>query len=346
VKHGILNRPTRGLIPNKMKAKILLGTIIAILAPSMISGTVHAQGTAFTYQGRLAQGGTDANGNFDFLFGLYTNVSTGNPVSSLLTNAATPVSNGVFTTTLNFSNVFNGTAYWLQIGVRSNGTTNAFVILTPRQPITPTPYAITASNLTGTLPATQLSGTLPANALSGAYTNGVSFTNAANVFAGNGSGLLNVSGITSNIVYAYDTTAQFVNSAGTFQYITFNTAGYVGNWLIPSSGQFEALQAGTYLVSYSAHFGNGNPSSNFGGIIRAVANEATEIAGSEAVVYVPPESIGIASKTFVIQMTAGEVFSLQMTGDIANGTSGGYLDSSTFYSQTFPSINLTIVRLL
>ena len=95
----------------------------------------------------------------------------------------------MFTTTLNFSNVFNGTAYWLGIGVRSNGTTNAFTPLTPRQPITPTPYAITASNLTGTVAATQLTGSIPASAVSGTFSNSVSFTNATNIFAGNGSGL-------------------------------------------------------------------------------------------------------------------------------------------------------------
>jgi hypothetical protein len=33
--------------------------------------------------------------------------------------------------------------------------------LSPRQPLTPAPYAITAENLDGTLPASQLSGTVP-----------------------------------------------------------------------------------------------------------------------------------------------------------------------------------------
>src|ERR1700734_2226447 len=145
-----------------MKAKNLV-VAVSILSLLILGKPVHAQGTAFTYQGRLTTNGTEANGNFDLLFGLCTNVSTGNPIGSLLTNAATPVSNGVFTTTLNFSNVFNGTAYWLEIGVRSNGTTNAFVILSPRQPITPAPYAITASNLTGTLAASQLTGSIPAS---------------------------------------------------------------------------------------------------------------------------------------------------------------------------------------
>ena len=41
--------------------------------------------------------------------------------------------------------VFNGTSYWLQVGVRTNGN-GSFISLTPRQPISPVPYAIYAEN--------------------------------------------------------------------------------------------------------------------------------------------------------------------------------------------------------
>ncbi len=58
------------------------------------------------------------------------------------------------------------------------------------------PYAITAENLDGTLPASQLTGTLPAGSLSGAYTSAVTLNNAANSFSGNGAGLQNVNALT------------------------------------------------------------------------------------------------------------------------------------------------------
>jgi hypothetical protein len=56
-----------------------------------------------------------------------------------------PVSNGVFTTTVDFgAGVFDGTAYWLAIGVRSNGV-GSYTSVTPRQPVTPAPYALYAT---------------------------------------------------------------------------------------------------------------------------------------------------------------------------------------------------------
>src|SRR5208282_678800 len=71
------------------------------------------------------------------------------------------VTNGLFTVLIGFGpGVFTGANYWLQIGVESNGI-SSFTTLTPRQELTPTPYAIfanTSSNLSGTVSAAQLNG--------------------------------------------------------------------------------------------------------------------------------------------------------------------------------------------
>ena len=126
-----------------------------------------AQGTAFTYQGSLTANAGPANGNFDFTFALFNSSDGSVQVSPALTNAAVQVTNGLFTTALDFGSnapaIFNGANLWLEVGVRAGGTTNAFTTLTPLQPLTPAPYAITASNLSGTLPASQLNGILPNN---------------------------------------------------------------------------------------------------------------------------------------------------------------------------------------
>ncbi|HEV2391596.1 MAG TPA: hypothetical protein VG146_04445, partial [Verrucomicrobiae bacterium] len=87
--------------------------------------------------------------------------------------------------------VFDGTAYWMQVDVRTNGG-GAFTGLSPRQELTPTPYAVYAE----TANAGGLSGTLPAGSLSGAYGGSLSLINPGNVFAGNGSGLTNVNAAT------------------------------------------------------------------------------------------------------------------------------------------------------
>src|SRR5204863_3238615 len=72
----------------------------------------------------------------------------GSIVAGPLTNAPTAVSNGLFTVTLNFGvGVFTGADRWLDIGVRSNGSTVAHTSLLPRQLLTPIPYAIFASGV-------------------------------------------------------------------------------------------------------------------------------------------------------------------------------------------------------
>ncbi|MFO1488773.1 MAG: tail fiber domain-containing protein [Verrucomicrobiota bacterium] len=142
-----------------------------------------AQGTAFTYQGRLQDGGNPAIGSYDLRFALFDAPSAGAQQGSLITNSATAVSNGLFTVSLDFGNQFPGANRWLEIAVRTNGN-GAFATLVPRQPLTPTPYAITAG--------TVLSGGLA----SGTYGNAVTLNNAANQisgsFSGNGASVTNV----------------------------------------------------------------------------------------------------------------------------------------------------------
>ena len=82
---------------------------------------LFGQGTGFTYQGRLTDGGGPANGWYNFSFSLYSNNLNGAPVGGTLTNSNVAVSNGLFTAVLDFGPVFEGTAYWLEIGVQSAG---------------------------------------------------------------------------------------------------------------------------------------------------------------------------------------------------------------------------------
>jgi hypothetical protein len=124
---------------------------------------VHAQGTAFSYQGRLNSAGSPANGSYDLAFTLFATNAGGTPTAGPITNLATPVSNGLFVAAVDFGpGVFTGSNFWLDIAVRTNGGVS-FSGLAPRQPITPIPYAVmanSASNLLGALPATQLTGTI------------------------------------------------------------------------------------------------------------------------------------------------------------------------------------------
>jgi len=133
--------------------KFIALTLLALITATLPCSIVRAQGTAFTYQGRLNDGGMPASGLYDLRFVLFDASAAGNQAGGSLTNFSTAVTNGLFTVTLNFGSVFTGTNYWLDIAVRTNGAA-AFTTLTTRQPVTPTPYAIfanTASNLSGTI---------------------------------------------------------------------------------------------------------------------------------------------------------------------------------------------------
>ena len=106
-------------------------------------------GTGFTYQGRLIDGAAPANGSYDFRFTLFDAVSAGNAVGSPVTVNAQNVSNGLFTVTLDFgAAAFNGDARYLQIEVKSAGGPT-YATLSPRQAITPVPYALYALKAKG-----------------------------------------------------------------------------------------------------------------------------------------------------------------------------------------------------
>ena len=120
--------------------------LLLLMAFNLPLPTAFAQGTAFTYQGRLNDGVNSATGSYDFTFALFATNTGGVPIAGPLTNGATAVSNGLFTATVDFgASAFTGGSNWLEIAVSTNGA-NAFSTLTPRQEVTPTPYAIVAES--------------------------------------------------------------------------------------------------------------------------------------------------------------------------------------------------------
>ena len=161
----------------------------------LAAGFCSAQGTAFTYQGLLSNTNEPVNGSYDMTFKLFNGSSGGTQVGSTVTDSALSISNGYFTVVLDFGSQFNGTTYWLELGVRSNGV-GSFITLAPRQELTPAPYAITAENVDGSVLASQLIGTLPSGLLSGIYSDPLTLNNSANIIDGNGSGLTGVNALT------------------------------------------------------------------------------------------------------------------------------------------------------
>ncbi|MBI1766732.1 MAG: hypothetical protein HYR56_35445 [Acidobacteria bacterium] len=116
---------------------------IALMLACLLGSVAHAQTTAFTYQGKLTDAGNPANGIYDLQFRLFDALVGGNQAGSTLIREDVPVSNGIFSVTLDFgAAAFPGANRWLEIGVRPGVSTGAFTALAPLQPITSTPYAI------------------------------------------------------------------------------------------------------------------------------------------------------------------------------------------------------------
>ena len=166
-----------------------LVSLLALVHLLAGANLLPAQGTAFRYQGRLNDGAGPANGRYDFRFRLASDPLANNYVGGNVFTNALPISSGLFTVTLDFGDVFMGSDYWLEIGVRTNGG-GAYTLLSPLQPLTPAPYAVFAGG------ASNLLGVIPSGGLSGSYAGAVTFNNGANTFngtfSGNGGGLSNV----------------------------------------------------------------------------------------------------------------------------------------------------------
>lgn len=105
-------------------------------------------GSGFTYQGHLSDGSAPADGLYDFEFKLYDDAAAGAQVNATVTADDTPVNDGVFTANIDFGvGAFGGGARWLQIGVRPGNSAGAYTPLTPRQELSPAPYALALPNV-------------------------------------------------------------------------------------------------------------------------------------------------------------------------------------------------------
>ncbi|MHC4640899.1 MAG: hypothetical protein ACYS32_04585 [Planctomycetota bacterium] len=120
---------------------LAFGTISVSRAAAPIS-------TAFTYQGRLMDSNSVADGLYDFQFRLFDDPCTGNQQDGTIEADDLDVIDGYFTVVLDFGgSVFDGNSLWIEIGVRpfDSNEPNAFISLIPRQELTPVPYSLYAA---------------------------------------------------------------------------------------------------------------------------------------------------------------------------------------------------------
>ncbi len=139
-----------------------------------------AQGcSTITYQGRLSDVGSAANGIYDLQIQAFDAVTDGTSESELITLEDVQVTGGVFTVGLKFGSALTNNLKFkfLEIGVRPGVSTGAFTVLTPRQPLTQVPFAVNAQNaVTATSATTATNATNATNATSGFTVNGGNLT--------------------------------------------------------------------------------------------------------------------------------------------------------------------------
>jgi hypothetical protein len=129
--------------------KILIMFLSLAVFMAAIAGAA-SMGTAFTYQGRLIDANKPADGLYDLQFKLYDANVAGTQKGNAIDVNELNIIDGQFTVLLDFgSDVFDGNAVWLEIGVRAGELKdpNAYTTLIPRQEITPTPYTLQTRGL-------------------------------------------------------------------------------------------------------------------------------------------------------------------------------------------------------
>src|SRR5262245_35471778 len=101
----------------KLIAVVSLSLMLIAGAPAAV-----AQATVFTYQGKLSDAGSPANGNYDFQFKLFdtSTVGTGTQQGSMVAVTNVTVANGIFTVTLDFGAApLPGADRFLEIAVKA-----------------------------------------------------------------------------------------------------------------------------------------------------------------------------------------------------------------------------------
>jgi hypothetical protein len=237
-----------------MKTKLL--AILALTALSTLNSQLSASplGTAFNYQGRLADGTNPAQGIYDFRFAIYDSDSGGSAVAGPLTNAAVAVSNGLFTVMLDFGNAFDGNARWLELGVRSNGSPADFTLLAPRQPVNPTPYARYASKAGEAAMATDVpNGSITAVKIAAEAVKSTHLAPGAVTSAGIADGTItdvdiSSSGISGNKIVGGDLQALRLK-VGSSQTL-------LGDWSTIAGGQINVVEAGATSSAIGGGMGN------------------------------------------------------------------------------------------
>lgn len=222
----------KGVSKRENMKRLIYGMFLVLC----LSAAVFAQTTAFSYQGKLNDGASAANGTYQMEFELYDDIAAGSQVASRITLNNVSVTNGIFNVTLDYgANAFTGGARFLSVKVKT-AAEPTYTTLSPRQQILSSPYAVRSLN------AANVEITTAGN----------SVINAIN--DGSTSVTINENRLPSNIVRIKPTAAQTASSADSTE-AALNINGLQdnggGNFTNPSRFRFN-LNGGFFVSGTQA----------------------------------------------------------------------------------------------
>lgn len=211
-------------------------------------------GTGFTYQGQLKNGGAAVNGACDFQFALYDALTLGARIGVTQTVSSLTVANGLFATLIDFgTGAFTGDARFLNMQVRCPAGGGAYIALTPRQTLTPSPLALALPGLYTTQNITS------PNLIGGYSGNVISSTVVGGTIGGGGQ-----SGFVNRVTSNYATVG-----GGTINTASGAWATVGGGGANNASNQYAAVGGGTANTAGGQYATIGGGSTNSASTIYA-----------------------------------------------------------------------------
>ena len=333
----------------KLHNSLIVLATLAVSALNSELSTCFAQGTAFTYQGRLENDGSAANGTYNLQFTLYNDDTGGTPVTGSVTNTAVGVTNGLFTVTIDFgAEVWNVATNWLQIGVATNGS-SSFTTLAPRQEVTPAPYSIfaeTAAGVGGLVVEANSDGA--PNLIGGSSANFVSGGVVGATIGGGGAISFSSSPIPNSVTADFGTVAGGVknNASGPGSFI--GGGGYDGSSTLgntangPASvvcGGLGNLASGAYATTAGGYSNSASVAyaTVGGGYLSAASGEGSFVGGGgyDGVNYSPGNTASGGGSVVV-----GGLYNVASGGESTVG--GGYNNTASGLDATVPGGGLNI----
>jgi outer membrane lipoprotein-sorting protein len=289
--------------------------------------TNQAQTTAFTYQGKLTDSGTAANGQYDFKFKLFDALTGGTQVGADVLSNDVQVTTGVFTVNLDFGAAAfaAGAPRYLEISVRPGISTGAYTPLAPLQPVTSAPFSIKSLNATS---ADNVTGVV--SALNGGTGIGGTYPVAGTFLKSTGTGWA-ADGITAADIPA-NITVQAINIAGVVPITSGGTGSSTKNFTDLTTNQ----TIGGSKTFTSPIIGNGSQLTNLNG-----ANIAP---GSVTSPQISPDSL--PNSTAYKQLGSLRWDLLRGQKDFAVGTTprGVAFDGANMWIVNLGSNNVTKIR--